>query len=83
MEVNILSYICENNNSDICVSNSDSNEVVIFNQAGNFRFQYPVKPSLQNKKFWPKGVATDSKSLIIIADSKNKYLIKRDGFFAA
>lgn len=80
-----LKYICENNNFDICVSSSDSNEVVVFDQAENFRFNYTGNPSLKHKRYWPKGITTASQSRILIADSKNKFihiLDKERHFFA-
>lgn len=79
-----LQNMCENKNLDICVADWGACAVVVVNQAGNFRFRYNCFTSTTNKPFNPYGIATDTHSWILVADSKVSFCIQildKDGQF--
>ncbi|XP_062606764.1 tripartite motif-containing protein 3-like [Saccostrea cucullata] len=72
-------YITENGNGDICVS--DEGAVVVLNEVGMLRFRY--KGLAEDPNFDPYGICTDSSRNIIIADMKNDkiHMIDETGGF--
>lgn len=72
-------YIAENGNEDICVS--DVNAVVVTDAAGLLRFRY--KGLSDDSQFDPYGICSDSQNNIIIADMmKNRiHMIDENGGF--
>lgn len=72
-------YIAENRNGDICVS--DVRALVVTDAGGMLRFRYQGHPSSSN--FDPYGICCDSSCNIIVADMKkdNIHLIDKDGTF--
>lgn len=72
-------YIAENGNRDICVS--DVNAVVVTDAGGMLRFRYQGNSGSSN--FDPYGICCDSKSNIIVADMKNNkiHVVDKDGEF--
>lgn len=72
-------YISENRNLDVCVSDSGANAVVVFTQAGTFRFRYTASGS--KKPFQPIGITTDSQSRILVTDHSNIHILDQDGQF--
>lgn len=70
-------YIAENGNGDICVS--DTNAVVVTDAAGMFRFRYEGTPDTEN--FDPYGICCNSSCNIIVADMNNNtiHIIGPDG----
>lgn len=70
-------YIAENGNGDICVS--DTNAVIVTDAAGMFRFRYEGTPDTKN--FDPYGICCDSSCNIIVADMNNNtiHIIGPDG----
>lgn len=72
-------YIAENGNGDICVS--DVRAVVVTDAGGMLRFRYQGKFS--NSKLDPYGICCDSLCNIIVADMKNDkiHVIDNDGEF--
>lgn len=72
-------YIAENGNGDVCVS--DVRAVVVTDAGGMLRFRYQGHSSSNN--FDPYGICCDSSCNIIVADMKNNKinLIDKDGAF--
>ncbi|XP_062595896.1 uncharacterized protein LOC134257271 [Saccostrea cucullata] len=72
-------YIAENGNEDICVS--DVNAVVVTDAAGLLRFRY--KGLSDDSQFDPYGICCDSQKNIIVADvMKNRiHMIDENGGF--
>lgn len=60
-------YIAENINGDICISNKD---VDIFDKKGNFRFTYNGHRNT-HLEFQPRGICTDILGNILVADAGN------------
>ena len=73
-------YLKENGNSDICVS--DVGSVVVTDAGGMLRFRY-LGTSRRNINFEPYGLCCDSVCNIIIVDMKNDriHVIDKDGGF--
>lgn len=72
-------YIAENGNRDICVS--DVRAVVVTDAGGVLRFRYQGNSNSNN--FDPYGICCDSKYNIIVADMKNDriHVLDKDGDF--
>lgn len=83
--------LSSNTNQDICVADWGARAVVVVDQAGKRRFRYTGNPSTSKRgkqsttrrSFEPCGIATDSQSLILIADRKNHHvhILHQDGHF--
>ncbi|XP_065931157.1 uncharacterized protein [Magallana gigas] len=77
------SYITENNNGDVVVSDSDgfSGAVVVTDRGGRHRFSYTAHPS--GSGLQPCGICTDPLSHILVCDDTTKtvQMIDRDGQF--
>eukprot|EP00105_Crassostrea_gigas_P041866 XP_019926014.1 PREDICTED: uncharacterized protein LOC105335830 [Crassostrea gigas] len=72
-------YIVENGNGDICVS--DVRAVVVTDAGGMLRFRYEGNSCKSN--FDPYGICCDSSCNIIVADMKNDkiHMVDKDGEF--
>ncbi|XP_061167215.1 uncharacterized protein LOC133176059 [Saccostrea echinata] len=72
-------YITENGNTDICVS--DVGEVVVIDERGVLRFRYLGLS--KDSHFDPYGICADSECNIIVADMKNEkiHMIDQNGRF--
>lgn len=72
-------YIAENGNGDICVS--DVKAVVVTDAGGMLRFRYQGNSNDSN--FDPYGICCDSSCNIIVADMKNNklHMVNQDGEF--
>lgn len=72
-------YIAENSNGDICVS--DVRAVVVTDAGGMLRFRY--QGNSDDSNFDPYGICCDSSCNIIVADMKNNklHMINKDGAF--
>nr|XP_022297227.1 uncharacterized protein LOC111106729 isoform X1 [Crassostrea virginica] len=73
-EGNYSLRMTENNNGDICVSDSNANIVVVLDRVGGVRFRYDGTPATRKNRFGPKDVVTDSLSQIIVSDYNNDSL---------
>ena len=73
----------ENNNGDICVSDTSANTVVVVDKTGRVRFRYDGKQAFREKTFVPKGIVTDKFSQIIVADYNNNclHILDQNGQF--
>lgn len=69
-------YITENNNGDICISDSNLKAVVVMTESGKHRFTYAGHGS----GFRPYGICTDVLGHIIVCDDSNKTLNLLDQF---
>ena len=73
----------ENNNGDICVSDTIANTVIVIDKTGRVRFRYDGTPSRRNASFSPRGIATDALSQIIVVDINNSclHILNENGQF--
>lgn len=75
-------FLAENRNGDICVS--DTASLVVLDRTGKFRFRYHGKVfDTFDKPFKPRGVSTDSRGNIFLADLDNRciHVLDKDGRF--
>ena len=80
--VNML-YLCESNNRDICVTDSNADTVVVMDKIGRVRFRYNGSVSMTSKSFSPRYIVTDALSHIIITDYANDclHILDQNGYF--
>ena len=64
-------FMSENNNGDICVSDTKANTVIVVEKKGRVQFRYDGRPARRKKAFSPGGIVTDALSQIIVADYNN------------
>ncbi|XP_019930323.3 uncharacterized protein [Magallana gigas] len=75
------SYITENNNGDVIVSDMLSGAVVVTERRGRHRFSYTGHPSGSGLR--PHGICTDALSHILVCDDRTKIvqMLNKDGQF--
>ncbi|XP_078328795.1 uncharacterized protein LOC144623831 [Crassostrea virginica] len=73
----------ENNNEDVCVSDTNVNTVVVVDKTGRVRFRYDGTPARTKKSFAPRYIVTDALSQIIVADIDNNclHILDQNGQF--
>jgi hypothetical protein len=78
-----LLRVVENNNGDVCASDSNADTVVVVNKSGRVRFRYDGTPARRKKSFDPRCIVTDSMSQIIVADYNNAclHILDQNGQF--
>jgi hypothetical protein len=76
-------FVVENNNGDVCASDSNADTVVVVNKSGRVRFRYDGTPARSKKSFNPVHLVTDSMSQIIVADCNNDclHILDQNGQF--
>jgi hypothetical protein len=80
-----ITYLTENINGDICVTDSCRQEVVVGTEYGQYRFSYSGQRSLD--EFVPYGICTDDLGHIIVCNhpltvfKDNVHLLSKDGQF--
>ena len=76
-------FMSENNNGDICVSESDARTVIVVEKTGRVKFRYDGRPARRKESFGPRGIITDALSQIVVADYNNNclHILDQDGQF--
>ncbi|XP_062611501.1 uncharacterized protein LOC134273315 [Saccostrea cucullata] len=74
-------FLAENNNGDICASDTNSSSLVVVDKAGDLRYIYRCDTSLRRKSFVPDQIVTDSLCQIILTDYVNNclHIFHKDG----
>ncbi|XP_062592609.1 uncharacterized protein LOC134254059 [Saccostrea cucullata] len=73
----------ENNNGDLCATDTNAETVIVMDKTGRVRFRYNGIPARRNYSFNPTDLVTDSLSQIIIADYDNEclHILDQNGQF--
>ncbi|XP_078328814.1 uncharacterized protein LOC111111011 [Crassostrea virginica] len=76
-------FMSENNNGDVCVSDVNTDTVVVVDKTGRVRFRYDGTPARREKSFRPRGIVTDALSQIIVIDNSNAclHILDQNGQF--
>ncbi|XP_078328823.1 uncharacterized protein LOC144623851 isoform X1 [Crassostrea virginica] len=76
-------FMSENNNGDVCVSDSNDGTVVVVDKTRRVRFRYDGTPARTKKSFAPRYIVTDALSQIIVADIDNYclHILDQNGQF--
>ncbi|XP_022304288.2 uncharacterized protein LOC111111540 [Crassostrea virginica] len=76
-------FITENNNGDICVSDTNANTVVVVDKWGRVQYSYDGIKAKKKGSFHPRGIVTDVLSNIIVADINNEclHILDQNGLF--
>ncbi|XP_061193809.1 uncharacterized protein LOC133202049 [Saccostrea echinata] len=75
------SYITENRNGDVIVSDWDRGAVVVTDRGGSHHFSYTGPPS--GSRLWPRGICTDALSHILVCgdNTESVQILDREGNF--
>ena len=75
--------VAENNNGDICVTDSNAKSVIVLKQKGCVRFRYDGKGADRMKSFEPRCILTGLMSQIIVTDINNNclHILDQNGIF--
>nr|XP_022312329.1 uncharacterized protein LOC111117483 [Crassostrea virginica] len=78
-----LLFMSENNNGDVCVSDTNDDTVVVVDKTGRVRFRYDGTPAKREESFGPRGIVTDALSQIIVTDIENNclHILDQNGQF--
>ncbi|XP_062585406.1 uncharacterized protein LOC134247084 [Saccostrea cucullata] len=78
----MMLFVTENNNGDICASDCNGKKVVVVNKAGKLRFQYKGQKKMK-KQFDPASIVTDFEARIIekVYGNSCTHIIDQDGQF--
>ncbi|XP_048740735.2 uncharacterized protein LOC125654737 [Ostrea edulis] len=81
VEGNLMVFLAESNNGDICCSDPNARVMLVMDRYGHVRFRYDGQASLREKPFDPAVIVTDSANHIIVADSNNEcvHILDEDG----
>ncbi|XP_078328794.1 uncharacterized protein LOC111111012 [Crassostrea virginica] len=82
-DVSYSLIMSENNNEDVCVSDTNANTVVVVDNTGRVRFRYDGTPARKEKSFYPRDIVTDALSQIIVSDNNNNclHILDQNGQF--
>ena len=73
-EGDYMLFVSENSNGDICVSDGNSDKVVVVDKRGQPRFRYDGTQARRRESFDPRCIQTDIHGHIIVADLNNDCL---------
>nr|XP_022310111.1 uncharacterized protein LOC111115608 [Crassostrea virginica] len=73
----------ENNNEDVCVSDTNANTVVVVDKKRRVRFLYDGTPARTKNSFAPRYIVTDALSQIIVTDINSNclHILDQNGQF--
>ncbi|XP_052088079.1 uncharacterized protein LOC127725250 [Mytilus californianus] len=78
-------FVTENNNGDICVSDTNGCVVIVLNQFGNFKFDYDTTRALYDcpelTTFKPGCIVTNSKCEILFTVQNFIFVVDHNGHF--
>nr|XP_022312067.1 uncharacterized protein LOC111117297 [Crassostrea virginica] len=76
-------FMSENNNGDVCVSDTNAGTMIVVDKTGRVRFRYDGTPTRREKSFDPRGIVTDALSQIIVTDYNNDclHILDQNGQF--
>ncbi|XP_062609530.1 E3 ubiquitin-protein ligase TRIM71-like [Saccostrea cucullata] len=69
------SYICQNSNSDLCISDTGKRAVIVLDATGNKKFAYSGSDADGRSPFDPRGIDTEVGGNIVVVDYGNHEVI--------
>ncbi|XP_056001464.1 uncharacterized protein LOC130048580 [Ostrea edulis] len=83
VEGNLMVFLAESNNGDICCSDPNARAMLVMDRYGHVRIRYDVQIVSRKNPFDPAFIVIDSANHIIVADSNNEcvHILNQDGKF--